>query len=266
MLLCAVSPMSWSDDCTRLYLQAFPPFIIAAVLLLCYIPVPQPKAIRERAQAFRSPFQAFLPVSEAECYLSAEDEGDSDPATRQKPSSWRGMFFATLAVCEFLSWAMLAGYGYFLSLLGWLTIQGHSPSIMTSDLDYTVITAALNAVSWIPAIISSLTRPKSTVPFGILVLYLAQSVGAIYRLGSIWFDYEVTGERIDTRNAIWSSIHLLVVLSLVTAVITMPLHVPGNDCIVSKIVNLSHFLSCDADYRDRVHLFRQKTTLPSGNE
>ncbi|KIJ51976.1 hypothetical protein M422DRAFT_202944 [Sphaerobolus stellatus SS14] len=235
MALCTPSTTSWADDCVRSYSQALPPFLVALALLLYRIPLPLPKSIQRRIKWLKSFFEDFLPLSEAETHVETEIGNGIQETTLQKPLLWRGGLFTTLALFEVLSWFAIAGYRYSISLLNWLSSNYTPIALHNSAFDYTIITSIMNAVSWLPAVIFPMVRPTATVPFGLLILYLGQLGGAIYRVGSVWYDAALGENGRPVAQVVLMSCHLVVVLALVLVIMTMPLHVPTNTGIASNI-------------------------------
>ncbi|KIJ35944.1 hypothetical protein M422DRAFT_782369 [Sphaerobolus stellatus SS14] len=235
MAFCTVSATSWADDCIQSYFQALPPFLIALTLLLYRIPLPFPKFIQRRTKWLKSLFEDFLPLSEAETHVQAEIWDDTQESTVQKPLLWQGRLFTTLALFETLSWLAIAGYRYSISLLNWFSPNSTPIPFGNWVFDYTMVTPIMNAVSWLPAVIVPMVRPTVTVPFGLLILYIGQFCGAIYRVGSIWYDAALEENGQPVAQAVLMSWHLVVVLVLIFGVMIMPLHVPTNTGIASNI-------------------------------
>ena len=220
-MFCSGSFVSWTDSCTRSYFQSLPPLVFIVIVLFFQIPLTQ-----KLYGIIKPAFTPWLPLSEAEALL----EVDSSPSvgepsvprgSRFKPPLWRTICLSGLALVETISWLTIASYRIVLS---------------TGGPDYRVISPFLSFLSWLPAVVAPVFRPTLTPPYGLFLLYLLQLVTGVFRFGAIWYDRDTLGIRVNAWNVAGTTANLVVVLTLVSIVLRMPLNLPRNKIIEEKIV------------------------------
>jgi len=226
LMLCSASHSSWTDSCTRSYVQSLPPFILIFAVLSLALPISLPRPVQEFTSAIKRPFTRFLPLAEAEALLqanTAQPEGEPSVQVASKPNVplWRTTLLSGLALVESLSWLIIASYRLVSS---------------AGSLDHYIIPPFLIFASWGPAVILPVIRPTLTPPYDLFALYLLQFVMASFRLGAIWYDQVTLEIPAYTWDVVGSTANLAVVLGLLVVVLRMPLNLPSDQADVEKIV------------------------------
>jgi hypothetical protein len=210
---------SWSDPCTRSYLESFPPFILIFIVSCFYLSL-----FPKLPVVLKSAFTPFLPLAEAVPLV----EADSYPASEQavsnaKPPLWRSMCLSGFALAETTCWLAIASYR--------LVLSKGSP-------DYRIISPFLSFLSWLPAAVIPAFRPTLTPPFGLFSLYVVQLVSSVFRFGVIWYDHGTRGVAVNRWDVAGTSANLVVVLVLLLVVLCMPMNLPRNKAVEEKIVRI----------------------------
>jgi hypothetical protein len=226
---CTVSHRSWTDPCTRSYVQSLPPFILILLVLGLSIPLTVPRAIRGFARVVKRPFTRFLPLAEAEALLQADTsptggEPSVEIASKPKVPLWRTICMSGLALVESILWLIIASYR--------VVASAGSP-------EHDAIAPFLIFLSWLPAVIIPVVRPTLTPPFDLFAFYLLQLVTGIFRFGAIWYDRDTLGIPANVWDVVASAANLAVLLCLLLVVLRMPLEVPSDKIDQEKIVCLT---------------------------
>ncbi|KAF8577829.1 multidrug resistance-associated ABC transporter [Ramaria rubella] len=218
-MFCSAPGGSWTDPCTRSYFESVSPLVLISLVLCLSIPLP-PRI----AGVVKPTFTRFLPLNEAEALLHTHQPPRSgEPSVqltrKSKAPLWRTVCLSGLALAEATSWLGISSYR--LALLG--------------RLDYRTITPFFSFLSWLPAIVVPVVRPKVTPPFDLFVFYLFQLGTGAFRFGTIWYDHETFGIPPVAWTMVGTTAHLMVVLALLTIVVRMPLNAPNEVSSKEKI-------------------------------
>lgn len=226
MAVCGSSGVAFSDPCVRASWAALLPFILAGICSLRLLPLPTlPKEYSSRFQPYftlirkYSPFTDFLTFDEAECLLadskaSAIKEPSASPP-RDTPRS-----------------LILAGPSFVLALvhLGFATFDFSTTSPWRGVL------SIFHTLTWTYAAVRACSVP---IPIPeLFVIYVAQTVGAILRLGGLLFDSTV-GRGTASGSQLWGlAIYLAILAGLLGVITTIPLRAPTGDITTEDIVRL----------------------------
>ncbi|KAF8529350.1 multidrug resistance-associated ABC transporter [Gautieria morchelliformis] len=211
------SELSWSDPCTRSYLDSFPPFILISIVLCFYLPLfPNPPVV------LTGVFTPFLPLAEAVALVEADSHHpvSEQAVSNPKPPLWRSMCLSGLALAETICWLTIASYR--------LAMAKGSP-------DYQFISPFLSFLSWLPAAVIPAVRPTLTPPYGLFSLYVVQLVTGAFRFAVIWYDRATLAAPLNGWDVAGTSANLVAVLALLLIVLCMPLNIPRNKAIEEKI-------------------------------
>ncbi|TFK50258.1 P-loop containing nucleoside triphosphate hydrolase protein [Heliocybe sulcata] len=187
------------------------PAALALALLVARLPLP--KSVQRAVNVLKSPFEAFIPLEEAE--ISLRGEGDAtvnDPATRSAAPLWRTVVLSWVALLESLIWLGIACYRI----------------IVAHDIDALELSEALAiSASWLYAALKPILVPTPTVPYGLFLLYTAHLAVATVFLASPLYDYNVDDRTLPpTWGLIALASNITLILLLLTVVVHMPLAVP----------------------------------------
>lgn len=230
--LCSGFTFSWTNECNRAYFEALPPFILAILLILIALPSwSHAERLRRFAHAIKGPCHEFLTLEEAELLILDNKELTSESwafGETRKPPLWRTACFTGIALGETVVWFVLGSY-----------------HLAVSDggvVEYTAVAPFFKAISWIPATVLPVIKPKLTPSYGLLAFYFSQLVTGAFRFGAILYDHDASGISSTTWTVLGAIAHLSMITVLLLIVLFMPVNLPSSEEVSKKIVSIHSFL------------------------
>ncbi|KAG5653253.1 hypothetical protein H0H81_001510 [Sphagnurus paluster] len=215
VVLCSDSgSFDFRDPCVRSSWSALLP--AAFVFLLCISSLPLPSPARKLLATLASPFRGYLSLEEAEAYdIDGEDGEQSKKDTDTSPAVpiWPTFVFVLVGLAETLSWLAYASF-----------------RIVNAPTEVWAATRTLLlAAAWLYTVTRPITRPITTAPLDLFVLYLAFFISALLQVGGIVYDREVFGEMWPPAFAVVSMwANLVAAGGLLAVVLSMPLALPSG--------------------------------------
>ena len=221
--LCPTSTVSWTDSCTRSYIESLPPFIIAILVLVCLIPFPSSRVGR----GLLEPFKPFLTTAEAEALILDDTSGIQERFPKPRAPLWHTICLSGLALAELITWVIFASY-----------------QIVVSHGKHTYLTTIyiFRAGSWLPEVILPIFRPKAIAPYDLFALYLLQLLSAFFHFGALWYDLQSDGIKPSFLDLAGDSMNLTVVIISLLVILGMPVAFPNNKAIAKEIVRRFRFI------------------------
>lgn len=196
------------------------------VCILCIGQTPIPSPVSNALKFFRTPFDSFITLAEAE---SINAEGSSVDAYSKKKinaPAWFTILLSSMALLETVFWMGLTSF--LLAAANDDENYGQYP-----------LWVALKVLSWIYASIKPIIQPTATTPYDLFVIYIVQFVVAVVDIGEIIFDHYVYDILLPSGLVI--TLHIvnisISVLSLVL-VLSQPLAIPADYIPRNEIVSL----------------------------
>ena len=212
--------VDFSDVCVRHGWATLAPASLVVLLLLFSIPIP-PQAKRVLS-VVRSPFTNFLRLDEALALDAGESPAQVQDATEGPIPLWRTLLLSGLGLSETLGWLSVGAFSAVARpLSGWETTRPF-----------------LVALAWLYATVQPATSPTATPPIGLFVFYLFHGFGdTLVFFGDI-YDWKVSGTPLPDSWILTAEVaNLVVVITLLTAVFSMPLAVPNKRVDPNEIVS-----------------------------
>lgn len=200
----APSPFDWSDACVRTAWSTFAPATL--VVLFCVWRTPLPTPVRKITKAFKSPFESFLTLPEAEAYDSGDEKKVEE--AKQKAPLWLTAFLCGAALLETGAWIAVTVYHFIIGGPAW---QG-------------LVTAAV----WLYAALKPAIVSKSTPHFDLFALYLVDLLSSLLVLGGAFYNHKVYLDPLPPRFTVASYIvNTILVFALLVVQFWRPLALPS---------------------------------------
>ncbi|KJA19718.1 hypothetical protein HYPSUDRAFT_1094370 [Hypholoma sublateritium FD-334 SS-4] len=210
-----------STSCSRALCVTLLPTILVLGLGVSRIPFPDP--FRRLAATVKPFFGPFLTVSEAEALdvqaLGTEGDSVTNDGNRealelqQKIVRWRAALFVMLGVVECL--LRIAIGVYFISA---------TPSRTQNSFIY-----ICSAIPWTYTAVRPISRPITTVPYDLLLIYTVLFCGGALSLGGIIYDQVVFDVPAQTILLATSATDMAISFVLLSSVLTMPMGYWSSD-------------------------------------
>jgi len=218
MPLCSAPFISWTDSCTRSYVEALPPFIAAVLAALFLIPLPSSPTSR----ALAAPFKPYLTIPEAEALVLDDPNTNERVAVKPRPPLWRTVCLSGLAMAELIAWVTLASYQL---------VATHG------EFTYSTTTDIIRAISWLSAVLLPIFRPMATAPYDLFAMYLFQASSRLFHFSTVWYDFQTTSVHPSFLGFAGHGVDLVVVTFLLVVVLRMPIDLPGSEIIAEQVVS-----------------------------
>ncbi|KAI0772966.1 multidrug resistance-associated ABC transporter [Trametes elegans] len=199
------SPLSLSDACVRESWAAVVPFTFVVGILASQVP-----PIRTVLRTLRRPFTRFLTLAEAEALLGAQDS-----AQRRKAvvPLWRTFVLSSVSLTESMLWVGLGCYRL---------IAHPSPA-------WPGLRDILAGLSWFYAALRPVFSPSATVPYDLLVLFIAHFVLGLVATSGLLYDSYIHAAPLSVLSLVANVANLVVIAGVLAIILNMPLALPSEN-------------------------------------
>ncbi|KAF7365100.1 putative multidrug resistance-associated ABC transporter [Mycena venus] len=192
---------------------AIAPALLVLVLLASHLPNPLRTRfpnVNRRLRRIGRAFTKFLPLHEAEALVSPRIHTTDVVLSRGR---WRSVLFAFLGILEVLAWAADASF-----------------YLVVTPFDvWGAIVRFLIAFSWVYATVRPITRPSTTVPYDLCVIYLLHFIVAFLQLGGALFNTVLSDIPLPSTLAMFGLFaNLGITTALVYVTMRMPIGLPST--------------------------------------
>lgn len=233
-----MSPSVWEVDLTKSHVRSALATIPAAVLVSFLVLArsmhpPLPRRVRRVVNKLKETFQPFIGLEEAEALrnnpaeqkvVSVDDDRTLDQSSKS-PLQWKSAILVSLGMLETLVWLAIT-----------TSILVANPEPWPDSLF-----PLLASVTWIYTVFNMVLVARSAVPLEIFAVYCLLLSGSILQIGCVIYDKGVGLPPPPTWTTIGHGAHLLVILTVLGVVLSIPLKVPPGSVRPTDIVSILLF-------------------------